>query len=236
MSVGRERSWRPERSIPRRREKKLKLFLALGLLLVLTLALVFMLWKPAVSPVRFVLLTPSQVTPSLTEVLPVPGDLAAVANVKRFEALTRACQSTEPGLIRDPAVLDSLQGVPSLALGADERVLIYCPVKARVHAKSDELVLEFGRDEGEKTTWESAKTFLNSFFSGQHFPRPRVLVLLLEMQNQEPGIKHASFGEDSMQLLQKTVEELSLKELFVVTACESGQRSWEYVTRNLRPP
>ncbi|MBL8816358.1 MAG: hypothetical protein JNL58_10025 [Planctomyces sp.] len=230
MSVGRERSWRPERSIPRRRERKLKLFLAVGLLTALVLALVYMIWTPPVQPVRFVSLSPSGVRVSLGDVLPLPEDLGAKANIHRFEALMQASQAAEPSLIRDSQKLESLQSLQSLKAGSEERLLLYCSLKARVSARSGEPSLEFGFDEGDKSNWDTAQSFFGSLTSSQYFPRPRLLVVLLELENQGLGIHRDSSGSDTFRLLEKVIQDLNEPGLVVVTACGNGERSWEYLT------
>ncbi|MCA9062198.1 MAG: hypothetical protein KDA96_04045 [Planctomycetaceae bacterium] len=203
--------------------------MASGLLFVFLIAIFIILLPRPVPAIQFVSIP--NVTAELTAdaPFPAPGSFGAVRNSDHLQALFQASADAEPQLILPPVRFDTLSQLESLSLAPNRRLIVYVSAQVRISNRSSGPLLELGYPEGNQLTWIAAQDFFQTFFSEKQFSPPLLTLLLLELENLDPGLTTGESGIDVQTLLHNAVVAVRQPRLAVMCACGSGQRSWEYI-------
>lgn len=181
-------------------------------------------------PVLFLTYSSSDALSAASPIPPVPADLSFRTNQSRFDTLFDAFHSAAPRRVVSPLDCRRVRELDLPARTPRDQLLAYVSVKARARAVGDSTELEFAEDAGGKTEWRAAKAFFQDLAVGADAQRPETLTLIfLEMENQSPSINGTSLGPDCFVLLEDLIRDLDREDLVVVSACASGERSWELI-------
>lgn len=233
MSSGREKTWRPEKTVNRAKSRKARIIGVSALLVAMLAVLVRLLWPGEAVSIHFVTFSSSDPMSAASILPPVSMDLSYRSNQSRFDRLFDAFHAASPGRVQAPIKCRRIQDLDLPVRSPRDQVLAYVSVKARAHSIGESTELEFADEVSGKTEWRSAKAFFQDFAATPNAKRPETLTLiLLEMENQSPSITGSSLGPDCHLLLQQLIEELGREDLVVVTACAAGERSWELVSQS----
>ena len=222
MSSARGRSWRPERKVNAKDTRRRTIFVLVGLLVALIGFLVItpFLREPAV---RFVSLVPDDYQIDRTGLPVLPPSATNVNDAALRKVFDKHHEYNERRVLK-PEQATSLDELLAIAK-SDKRLILYCTWGTVVEydGESKQAVVKFRP--GDKST----DIVVTDFLAALNELSAKQITLLLDSPSKAAGLANGKLSDDAMPLLKAAVDEAKLSKLVVISACDAGQRSWEYV-------
>ncbi len=222
MSSGRGRSWRPQKKVNAKDSRRRTIFVLIGLLVALVgfLVITVFLQEP---PVGFVNLTPADYELDGTGLSELPHSATTVSQATLLQLFQKLHELNDARVLQ-PEPAESLEELISVAKSGS-RLVLYCgwPLIVRYDDEADKAVAAF-RPGGKAEDIDAAE-LLNAL---QELKADQI-TLLLDAVPPVRGLASGKLSDDALRLLKAEVEAADVPRLIVICACDSGQRSWEYI-------
>ena len=233
MSSSQGRSWRPEKKFSKRDSRRSQLIVVSVLLFSLLSIVAYLIFRPGVPLLRFVVVAEHGFRADETGITALPGGGTAF-NAARLDELAQRFREQEPDRISDGETYSSISELVSgESLTDGESLIVYVGGEAWCVAEKDHpenIVLELlpAKPTDEPQRFSALLAHLQKRNSAQ-------TVLLLELCGRQPGLASGVLADDVPAQIINEVLAAKIPGLTVICACDEGERSWEFVPENVTP-
>ena len=231
VSSGHGRSWRPEKKVKGKDSRRVQIIFVSVVLVSLIGAVLFLVLRPRVPLLHFVVVSEHEFRSDDTAITPLPTG-STTFNASRLEKLAFRFREQEPLRISECETHNSIADfVTGQSLSKDESLIIYIGADAWCVPDKDrpnETVLELlpSKSSEEPVRFSTLLSSLKERNSAQ-------TVMLLEFSGRNPGLASGALSDDVPGQIRREVESANIPGLIIICACEQGERSWEYVPEPL---
>lgn len=226
MSSSHGRSWRPEKKFKKQDSRRIQIALVSTLLVALVGTIVFLVLRPGVPLLHFVVVSEHEFRGDHTALTPLPTG-STVFNATRLERLASRFQNQEPQRISECETHRSIaEFVSGKSHSTGESLIIYVGADAWCVEDKDqpgETALELLPSKPTEKPLRFSTLLTN--FKRRNSAQT---VMLLEFSGRHPGLASGALADDVPAQIRREVERAKIPGLTVICACEHGQRSWEY--------
>ncbi len=226
MSSSDGRSWRPAKKITARDSRKVQIILVGALLTSLIAAIAFLILRPGVPPLHFVVVSEHGFESDSTALTPMSTGATAF-NAKRLEELASRFERQQPQRVSKSETHKSIaEFVSGKSVSTGESLIIYVGAEAwcvwdKDHP--DETFVELLPASPAKQPIRFSEVLQNI-----QKRNSAQTVLLLEVSGRHSGLASGAIADDVPAQIRREVERAKISGLTVICACKEGERTWEY--------